>query len=381
MSKLRACCMFALIVACAAVCLATGAFAAAPGLAAGVGQSTQAQAGAGSPAATPTPADSAVPSPAPPAPQSLLDAARSLYAAGNLSEAEATIRKLLEARPDSAAGHFLLGHILFDELHRTYEAKEQSEGQGFRYNSDVGKSLAEVRDAKAREILAEFSAGAKYASPAASDLKTVGLDYVLLRDNHSAEKWLALGLKMDPKDPQGWYFLGRTRYSQDEFASAIEAFEQCLTLDPRNVLAEANVGLSYEGLGQKDEATQAYQNAIAWEAQAAAKSPEPYIYLGRLYLDQNQPDKAVPYLVQAVADFPDVSTLHEQLGKAYSTLHQLPQAQGELEKAVALAPNVASGHFLLGQVYRELGMMEKAKAELQKAGELNGTHSSNQPPR
>ncbi|HKS82033.1 MAG TPA: tetratricopeptide repeat protein [Candidatus Acidoferrales bacterium] len=344
-------------------------------------QLTQAQSGASSSSGTPTPAATAASSPVSTDSQSLLESARSLYAAGKLTEAEAEIRKLLEAQPDSAAGHYLLGHILFDELHRTYEAKEQSEGQGFRYNSDVGKSLAEVRDAKAREILAEFSAGAKYASPAASDLKTVGLDYVLLRDNHSAEKWLALGLKMDPKDPQGWYFLGRTRYSQDEFASAIEAFEQCLTLDPRNVLAEANVGLSYEGLGQKDEATLAYQNAIAWEAQAAAKSPEPYIYLGRQYLDQNQPDKAVPYLVQAVADFPDVSTLHEQLGKAYSTLHQLPQAQGELEKAVALAPNVASGHFLLGQVYRELGMMEKAKAELQKAGELNGTHSSNQPPR
>lgn len=376
MSKRSVSRRFWLIVVCTVVCLAMGCFAGARGDSAGGERLTQAQSGASGAASTPNQA----PSPGASETQPALEAARSLYAAGKLSEAEAAARQLLQAHSDSAEGHFLLGHILFDELHQTYEAKEQSEGEGFRYNSEVGKSLAETRDAKARESLAEFSAGAKYGSPAAGDLKTVGLDYVLLRDNHSAEKWLALGLKMEPKDPQGWYFLGRTRYSQDEFASAIEAFEQCLTLDPKNVLAEANVGLSFEGLGQKDEATQAYQNAIAWEAQAASKSPEPYIYLGRLYLDQNLPEKAVPYLVQAVADFPEVSTLHEQLGKAYSTLHQLPQAQSELEKAVALAPNVASGHFLLGQVYRQLGMMDKAKTELQKAGELNGTHSSNQPP-
>jgi tetratricopeptide (TPR) repeat protein len=376
MSKMRVCCRFRLFVECLVVCLAMGRFAAARGTDAGSGQLTQAQSGASGAASMPNQATSPGTSQSQPA----LEAARSMYAAGKLSEAEAAARQLLQARPDSAEGHFLLGHILFDELHQTYESKEQSEGESFRYNGDVGKSLAEMRDAIARESLAEFSAGAKYGSPAAADLKTVGLDYILLRDNHSAEKWLALGLKLEPNDPQGWYFLGRTRYSRDEFAAAIEAFERCLTLDPKNVLAEANVGLSYEGLGQKDEATQAYQNAVAWEAQADPKFPEPYIYLGRLYLDQNQPEKAVPYLVQAIADFPEVSTLHEQLGKAYSTLHQLQQAQSELEKAVSLAPKVASGHFLLGQVYRQLGMMDKAKMELQKAGELNGTHSSNQPP-
>jgi Flp pilus assembly protein TadD len=333
------------------------------------------QSGTSGTVASPNPASSANASES----QAELEAARLLVQEGKLDEAEAATRRFLDAHADSADAHFLLGHILFDELREKYAAKEESEGESFRFTGNVGSALAEARDAKARESLAEFSAGAKYHAASAADLKTVGLDYVLLKDNQSAERWLVLALKLQPDDAEGWYFLGRTRYSQDEFATAIEAFEQCLKLQPRNAVAEANVGLAYEGLNQKDAAMQAYQNAVTWEEHSLSKSPEPYLFVGRLYLSENQPELAVPYLARGVADFPDVSALHEQLGKAYSLLHQLPEAQQELEKAAALSPNQASIHFLLGQVYRQQGMMDKAKIELQKAEELNGTHSSNQP--
>ena len=333
------------------------------------------QSGTSGTVAAPNPASSANASESP----AELEAAKALVQAGKLSEGEAATRRFLDAHADSADAHFLLGHILFDELREKYAAKEESEGESFRFGGNAGGALAETRDAKARESLAEFSSGAKYRAASAADLKTVGLDYVLLKDNQSAERWLALALKLQPDDAEGWYFLGRTRYSQDEFATAIEAFEQCLKLEPRNAVAEAHVGLAYEGLNQKDAAMQAYQNAVTWEEHSLTKSPEPYLFVGRLYLSENQPELAVPYLARGVADFPDVSALREELGKAYSLLHQLPEAQQELEKAAALSPNQASVHFLLGQVYRQQGMMDKARIELQKAEELNGTHSSNQP--
>ncbi len=333
------------------------------------------QAGAGSSA----PAESAAKSGETAPSDAALAEAQSLLQSGKLSEAETATRQFLQGHADSADGHFLLGHILFEELHEKYLAEEKEEGEGFGYNDTVGGSLAKLRDAKARESLAEFSAGAKYGAPGAADLKTVAFDYVLLNDNLSAAKWLSLSLKLEPKDAQGWFYLGRMKYSQDQFPDAIEAFEECLKIEPRNAVAEYNVGLSYEGLQQKDEAIQAYQNAIAWQEQSEVKSPKPFIYLGRIYLDENQPDKAVPYLLQAVTLFPQVSVAHEELGRAYSALNQLPEAQQELEKAVALAPNVASVHFALGQVYRKLAMMDKAKIEFQKAEELNGTHSSDKP--
>ncbi len=327
----------------------------------------------------PTQAASASPVPAGSAAKAAdapLAEAKSLFENGKVHEAETATRELLKARPDSAGAHFLLGHILFEELHAKYLNEEKREGESFRFGGRVDPSLAKIRDAKARESLAEFSAGAKYGAPTAADLKTVAFDYVLLRDDLSADKWLTRSLDLEPKDAQAWFYLGRIKYSQDQFPAAIEAFEQCLKLEPRNVIAEYNVGLSYEGLRQKEEAIQAYQNAIAWQADTGLKTPEPFLYLGKLYLEDNQPAKAVPYLVQAVAAFPQVTLGHEELAESYSALHQFPEARQELEKAVSLSPNAASLHFLLGQAYRNLGMTEQAKSEIQKAEQLNGTHSS-----
>lgn len=295
---------------------------------------------------------------------------------GSLNEAEAATRKFLAQHPDSGDGHFFLGHILFDQLRQKYAGEERQEGESFRYNDSVSGALAKTRDAMARESLAEFSAGARYRPATAFDLKIVALDYSLLKDNVAADKWLSMALRMQPKDAQGWFYLGRTKYSESQFAGAIEAFEQCLKLEPRNIAAEYNVGLSYEGLNQKDEAVQAYQNAIAWQEQSETKSPEPFLYLARLYLSQNRPERAVPYLTQAAAAFPQVSLAHEELGKAYSLLHRLPEAQAELEKAVKLSPEKASLRCVLGQVYQRQHMTAQAQTEFERCSALQNAQAS-----
>lgn len=331
-----------------------------------------AQTGPASSASPPTAADTH----RPPASDPALAAAESLVQRGLLKEAEAQTRHYLDAHPESADGHYLLGYILFDEIHQEYLAEERKEGAGFRYNDTVGRALAQMRDAKARESLAEFSAGARYHPASAFDLKIVALDYLLLKDEPAAEKWLTASVKLNPRDAQAWFYLGRTQYSETKYAAAIEAFEQCLKLEPRNVAAEYNVGLSYEGLNQKPEAIQAYQNAIAWQAQSPSKSPEPFMGLARLYLNQNQPAKAVPYLVQAVAAFPQAALAHEELGRAYSSLNKLREAQKELEEAVELSPQKASLRCVLGQVYQREKMPAKAKIEFDRCAALQNTQAT-----
>lgn len=305
-----------------------------------------------------------------------LAAAEALVQRGLLSDAEARTRRFLDAHPESAEGHYLLGYILFAEIRQQYEREEKKEGASFRYNDSVSASLAATRDAKARESLAELSAGARYHAPSAFDLKIVALDYLLLKDNPAAEKWLSESVKLNPNDAQAWFYLGRTQYSETKYAAAIEAFEHCLKADPKNVEAEYNVGLSYEGLKQQDEALQAYQNAIAWQSGGAMKSPDPFVAIGRLYLSRNQPDKAVPYLAQAVAAFPQISLAHEELGKAYSTLQRLPEARAELEKAVQLSPDRASLRCVLGEVYTREHMAARAKVEFARCSALQNAQTA-----
>jgi tetratricopeptide (TPR) repeat protein len=308
-------------------------------------------------------------------PETGLAAAKSLLQQGLITQSEKATRDFLHQHADSAEGHYLLGHILFDEIREEYVGEEQKKGENFRYSDAVAPPLAAIRDAKARESLAELSAGARYQSPSASDLKIVGLNYLLLKDQPSAEQWLNASVMLNPHDAQAWFYLGRTKYSETQYAGAIEAFTHCLKLEPRNVTAEYNVGLSYEGLNQNDEAIQAYENAITWQAQSEAKSPDPFVALARLYLHQNEAEKAVPYLTQAVAAFPQLSLSHEELGKVYSVLHRLPEAQEQLEKAVQLSPKKASLRCLLGQVYQQQKMTAKAQAEFGRCTSIRNSQS------
>jgi tetratricopeptide (TPR) repeat protein len=307
----------------------------------------------------------------------LLSRAKDLLQHGNLAEADRAVRQYLQNHPDSADGHFLLGHILFHEISAKWLEEGKAEGEALLYNTgDLSGSLVAYRDAKAKESLAEFTAGAKYHVPGALDLKVVALDYLLLKDNNDADRWLTRSLQDDPRDPQAWYYLGRTKYGKGQFAEAIEAFAQCLRIEPRNIKAETNVGLSYEALQRPDEAAQAFQNAISWQTEGSTKDPEPFIELGHLYVNQNQPEKAVPYLTQSIAILPMISKAHEELGKAYSLLNRFPEAQAELEKAIELTPQAPNLHCLLAPVYRKQGLTDKAKAESDRCAALSGTHST-----
>jgi len=295
-----------------------------------------------------------------------------------VNEADRAIRQFLAAHPDSAEGHFLLGHILFREIQTDAAGETQLEGvKILQANPKDGNFIPE----KAGASLAEFTAGAKYREPSAADLKVVALDYVLLGSYADADKWLTKMLEWTPNDADGWYLLGRTKYNENRFSEAVGAFQHSLKLDPRNVKTEDNLGLSYAGLGRNEEAIAAYQQAMAWQAQAPLKNPGPYINLASLLLDQNRSREAVAHLLQAVEIAPRESRAHELLGKAYARLEQFPKAQTELEKAVELAPHSQNLPCMLGPLYRKLNQLDKAKLELDRCSALNGTHSSPETPR
>jgi tetratricopeptide (TPR) repeat protein len=319
-------------------------------------------------------------------PDASLAQAQSLLEQGKVADADRAVRQYLEKHPVSAEGHFLLGHILFREIQAEARLESQLEPQdqgpmgGVKVLSSSSPDT-KAREEKARASLAEFTAGAKYHDPGPSDLKTVALDYVLLGDYADADKWLTKMLEWTPNDSEGWYYLGRTKYNENRFAEAVSAFQQCLKLDPRNVKAEDNLGLSYAGLSRNAEAIAAYQQAIAWQAQSVSKNPGPYIDMGSLLLDLNRPQEAVTFLLQAVEIAPLESRAHELLGKAYARLEEFPKAQAELERAIELSPQSPNLHCMLAPVYRKQGLVEKAKAEFDRCAAMTGSHSAAKTPR
>jgi len=268
--------------------------------------------------------------------------ARSEANGGSLEKAGHLVRTYLDAHPDSADGHFLMGLILF-------------------------------KQGKPKDSLSEYTEGARHRDPDAADLKIVALNYVLLADYASADHWLTQSVERNPRDSQGWYYLGRAKYNENRFDEALAAFKECLKLDPKNVKAEDNLGLSHQALGHTPEAFTAFHNAIAWQARLLKKNSGPFINVGSLLLEQDKVEEAVPYLAEAIEISPEEVRAHEQLGKAYSRRNDLEKAQRELEKAVSLSTDNAALHFMLGQLYRKRGMNEKARLELERGAALKAS--------
>jgi Flp pilus assembly protein TadD len=277
-----------------------------------------------------------------------LQEARSLLAAGKISEAETVLRAYLKNNPSSADAHNLLGDVLF-------------------------------REQKARESLAEFTTAAKFKHPGASELKTVASDYVLLADFADADRWFSEVTAETPNDAEAWYLLGRTKYNENRFTQAIAAFEHVLTLRPKDVQAEDNLGLSQQGLGHTEQAKAAFQTAIEWQHDAPADA-QPYLNLGIVLTDQGDLTGAIQQLTKAAALAPGNPTIHEELGRALQTKGDMEGAQLQLETAVKLAPNAAALHFKLGQIYRHRGFNDRAQQEFAICAKLNGGHSSTEVP-
>jgi tetratricopeptide (TPR) repeat protein len=277
--------------------------------------------------------------------------ARTEANSGSLEKADHAVRTFLEAHPDSADAQFFLGLVLF-------------------------------KQGNPKESLSEYTKGARHRDPSAADLKIVALNYVLLADYASADHWLTKSVERNPKDSQGWYYLGRAKYNENRFDEALAALKECLKLDPKNVKAEDNLGLSHQALGHTPEAFTAFHNAIAWQAQLLKKNSGPFINMGSLLLEQNKVEEALPYLSEAVEISPEEARSHEQLGKAYSRQNDLEKAQVELERAVSLTPDNGALHFVLGQLYRKRGMNDKAKVELERGAALkaSGVQPKHAPP-
>jgi Tfp pilus assembly protein PilF len=224
--------------------------------------------------------------------------------------------------------------------------------------------------------LAEYTRSATLARPDSTDLQNVAKDYALLNDIPDADHWMTLAVRMDPKDAEAWYGLGRIRYTQQRFQEAADCFERALVLDPRSVKAENNLGLSYEGLNRTDDATSAYRNAIKWQQGSEHPSEQPLLNLGIVLLHQGKLPEAEQLLAQAAAIAPRDPNIREQLGHLYLQTNELQKAQSQFEQAIALSPKNPALHFLLGRVYRAEGEDEKAKAEFARSEELSGYRST-----
>jgi tetratricopeptide (TPR) repeat protein len=262
-----------------------------------------------------------------------------------MDEAEQFVRKALAEDWQSADALYLLGHIL-------------------------------ERKGNPRESLEWYTKAAAMRTPQTEDLRSVGLDYVLLNDYPDAIHWLKRATELDSHNAEAWYDLARAHMMHGDSQAAEKALVASLRVRPKSVKAENNLGVVFENENRVPEAIAAYRQAISWDEGEQHPSEQPFLNLGTLLNTQQRAGDAVPLLRRAIGLAPGNVKAHEQLARALEASGALTEALAEMQLAVHLAQAEPRLHFELGQMYRRASKPEEARKELELSQQLYGTHST-----
>ncbi len=157
-----------------------------------------------------------------------------------------------------------------------------------------------------------------------------------------------------------WLDLGRSQFTQRDFARARASFEHAVALDDRSIDAWRSLGLADLELKDYNSAYRAWLKA----ADRDPKEERSRYYLGRLFFEADLPNEAAAWLRQALAMQPSDFSAMTYLGLC-------AEALGYEDTALALYSNAVEGSTSAGKpfswAYLSLGKMLMKRGETGKA--------------
>ncbi|MGB3641446.1 MAG: tetratricopeptide repeat protein [Rivularia sp. (in: cyanobacteria)] len=186
------------------------------------------------------------------------------------------------------------------------------------------------------------------------------------------------------------------------FEEAVKTLRLAIKLDPNRADAYDNLGNALVGLGNLDEAIEAYRRAIAlYPPEAIAASP--HNNLGRTLVEKGQWEEGIKFYCRAINLDPSFSNSYRNLENVLGQkgidlnfqsldIHKIPDALGQiaiflrsinqLEAALAclrcnveLNPTSAISHSSLGAVLADLGRLKEAEENYQRAIKLDPSYA------
>lgn len=173
-----------------------------------------------------------------------------------------------------------------------------------------------------------------------------------------------------PEDPDLNAALGAVCMGEKQYASAVRCFEKAVSggrADPSNL---RDLGKAYFMAGDIDSAEKTLLKLVSSGEEKKAKT---YLYLGRIYLEKEEYDKALDYLRQSadMEDIPSPEAVHFT-GWAYYHLNDYKKAVVFWERAINAGYPSSSTYFTIGQACLESGDLEKAESYFKKSLRLPG---------
>ncbi len=290
-----------------------------------------------------------------------LDTAIALHRSGRLDQAEAAYREILDADPNDADAHHLLGVIANQRgdfsraiehiswalaLAPTAAIYLVNLGEAYRRGGQPGPAAKRYHDALALDsALAEPHHGL-------AELAFAAADYVQAAAHYRS------ALARRPDDAELAFRLGVSLRAAEAWPAAERAFVAALTLDPMLAEAHANLADLLRRRGEPAAAERHYRHALEIDPKAAPIHNNYAVLLA----DLGRFDRAIAHHREAMVLAPEYYDAAVNLGDTLAACGRLDQAQAALETVLRDAPKHFAAHIALGALSNRQSQPEAAAA-------------------
>ncbi len=294
----------------------------------------------------------------------------SLYATGQLQQAEALCRSMIRERADDPGAMSLLG-ILMAQSGRAQEAAALLERVAALAPQDA---TAHNNHGNALRSLGRYGKALSCYDRAVTLLPGyVDAHYnrgVTLHDLRRHPEALASydqAVALKPDHASAWNNRGATLRELRRTEDALESYERAIAVRPDYAEAHGNRGVALQELGRLEEALASYDRALALRPQYAEAHNNRAAALQKL----GRHEESLASYDHAIAIRPDYTEAHNGRGVTLRELERLEEALASYDRAITLRPDYAEAYSNRGAVLRALKRYAEALGCFQRAIDID----------
>ncbi|MBI5756277.1 MAG: tetratricopeptide repeat protein [Nitrospirae bacterium] len=275
-------------------------------------------------------------------------------------EARENLSKVVEKEPGNIDAHLQLGYV-YNSAGDYNEAKKE-------FEAVINISPEGEESEKAREFLINLGKRievTEYFKQASEYREKKELDAAL----SAAQKILAI----EPENILALYDMGITYSMMGKNEEAVDVLKSAIKINAGYVEAHLALGIIYESLRRYEEAVEEYRLATGKDTGESKKAAERLETLKRaleakerserirVFMEQGNMEAALNEAEVYVSEENKNPKAHLTLGKIYLRFGRVKEAITRLKTAVEIVPKYWEAYLLLGEAYEAMGKYEEAR--------------------
>ncbi len=296
------------------------------------------------------------------------------HQAGNLPQAEQLYKQILQADPNHADAHHLLGVLAFQAGRHDQALVAFRRAVGLNPTAAIYcQNLAIAQEAlgQLEDAMASYWQCTRLQPESVDAYLNLGNVLFKLRRLEDAVASYRQALRVNSNNAGAYNNMGNALRELGRFDEAVASYGEALRLQPDMVQAHNNLGTTLKDLGRLDEAVDRLNLAIRLNPNYA----EAHNNLGNTLTQMGRNEQAVECFQRSLQINPNYAEAYNNLGIALKNLGRLEEAEAQYRRALALIPHVAEVHSNLGTILERRDKFPEAIACYEHAIKLKPTYA------